>query len=186
MLRLIALVVPLALDTFAVSAALGMTGMSPRRRMQLSLVFAAFEAGMPVVGLVAGLALGTLLGNVADYIAIAALAGLGVYLLVADEEHEESRLNRFASAAGWALVGVGMSVSLDELAIGFALGLTGVPIVPALLLIGVQAFAISQAGFALGRRVGERVREGAERLAGAALIVIAIALLLSRFVALPI
>ena len=43
-----------------------------------------------------------------------------------------------------------------------------------------QAFVVSQVGFALGTRIGEATREGAERLAGAVLIVIAGALLVGR------
>jgi putative Mn2+ efflux pump MntP len=73
-------------------------------------------------------------------------------------------------------------VSLDELAIWFALGLARVPIVPALVLIAAQAFVVSQVGFSLGHCIGDRVREGAERLAGVALIAIAGLLLLAKFV----
>ncbi len=186
MLKLVAVVLPLALDTFAVSAALGVAGITSQRRIRLGLVFAAFEAGMPLIGLAAGSVLGRFLGNAGDYVAIVALAGLGVYLLVAGGEHEEERIKRFAVATGPALIVVGLSVSLDELAIGFALGLTGVPVVPALVLIAVQAFVASQVGFALGHRLGETVREGAERLAGVALIVLAGVLLLARLASIPI
>ena len=70
---------------------------------------------------------------------------------------------------------------LDELAIGFSLGLLNVPVVPAIVLIAAQAFVVSQVGFALGGRVGEATREGAERLAGAVLIVIAAALGIAKF-----
>ena len=132
------------------------------------------------VGLAVGAAIGDLIGGYADYVAVVALAGLGVYVLLADEAKEEARVARFASSSGLTLIAVGLSVSLDELAIGFALGLARVPIVPALILIVVQAFVVSQIGFGLGRRIGESVREGAERLAGVALIGIAILLLLSR------
>jgi len=186
MLKLVAVILPLALDTFAVSAALGVAGVASRRRIRLGLVFAAFEAGMPLIGLAVGFLLGTFLGAAGDYVAVAALAGLGVYLLVAGGEQEELRIKRFAVATGPALIVVGLSVSLDELAIGFALGLTGVPVVPALVLIAVQAFVAAQLGFALGRRLGEAVREGAERLAGVALIVMAGVLLLARFASIPI
>ena len=131
---------------------------------------------------IVGAALGSVLGAVGDYVAIAALAGLGVYLLVAGEDQEEARIKRFAAATGPASIVVGLSVSLDELAIGFALGLTGVPVVPALVLIAVQAFVAAQLGFALGRRLGTTVREGAERLAAIALLGVAGLLLLARFV----
>jgi len=185
MWRLIALVLPLALDTFAVSAALGIAGVTSRQRLRLGLLFAAFEGGMPVVGLAIGAAIGSLIGGFADYVAVVALAGLGVYVLLGDEAKEEARVARFAKSTGLALIAVGLSVSLDELAIGFALGLARVPIVAALILITVQAFVVSQIGFGLGRRIGGSVREGAERLAGIALIAIAGLLLLARFGALP-
>lgn len=186
MLTLIAVVLPLGLDTFAVSAAVGVAGITGRQRVRLGLTFALFEAGMPLVGLFAGAGLGAVMGAVGDYLAIAALAGLGSYLLFSRDEHEEARAGRLATATGPALIAAGLSVSLDELAIGFALGLTRVPLVPALLLIAAQAFVASQLGFALGRRIGESVREGAERLAGLALILIAVGLLLARLVSLRI
>lgn len=56
--KLIALVIPLGLDTFAVAAALGVSRVTPRRRVQLSLLFPAFEGGMPLVGLALGAPLG--------------------------------------------------------------------------------------------------------------------------------
>jgi putative Mn2+ efflux pump MntP len=184
--RLILLVLPLALDTFAVSAALGLAGVTPRRRLALGLLFAGFEGAMPLIGLFGGSAVSSLIGDAGEYFAITALAVVGAYLLVVDDETEEARAARFARANGLALFAVGLSVSLDELAIGFALGLARVPVVQAVILIAVQAFVVSQVGFAFGSRISERVREGAERLAGVALIAIAGLLLVSRFVQLPI
>jgi putative Mn2+ efflux pump MntP len=52
--KLIALVLPLSLDAFAVSAALGVAGLSRRERWRLSLRLAGFEAVMPIVGFLAG------------------------------------------------------------------------------------------------------------------------------------
>ncbi len=80
---------------------------------------------------------------------------------------------------------IGLTVSVDELAIGVGLGLLGVPVVPAVIAIAAQAFVASQVGFALGGKVGERFRQGAERVAGAVLIALAGLVLLSRLVSLP-
>ena len=101
-------------------------------------------------------------------------------MLLAGEEGEERRIRSLVAASGPGLLVAALSVSLDELAIGFSLGLVRVPVVPALLLIAVQAVVVSQLGFALGARVAESVREGAERLAGVVLIVLAGALLASN------
>ena len=180
MLRLVGLVLPLCLDTFAVAAALGMRGLSGRQRLRFGALFAAFEGGMPLAGLLAGSLLGRSLGSAADYVAIAALAALGIYLLTSSEEDEERRVGRLLRASGTAVLALGLSISLDELAMGFVLGLAGVPILPAVALIAVQAFAASQLGFAAGRRIGERVREGAERLAALALLALAALLLAAK------
>lgn len=185
MLRLIGLIVPLCLDTFAVSAAIGMTGLKLSQRVRLGLLFATFEGGMPLIGLGVGAALGHLVGDVADYVAVAALAGIGLYMLTADDEREEARVRLLANATGVAAIGLGLSISLDEFAIGFTLGLVRVPVAAAVILIALQAFVVSQIGFQLGHKVGERFREVAERAAGVVLLALAGILFLSKLVHLP-
>ena len=182
MALLIALVLPLCLDTFAVAAALGMTDLTRRQRIRFSLLFAAFEGGMPLIGLLVGTAFGRLVGGFADYVAVAALIGIGIFMLLADDEREEEHIRRLRTTTGAAVIGLGISISLDELAIGFTLGLTRVPMVAAVILIAAQAFLVSQLGFQVGRRVGDRFREGAERLAGIVLIALGALLLISRFI----
>lgn len=73
-----------------------------------------------------------------------------------------------------------MSVSLDELAIGFTLGLLRLPALLVIVLIGAQAFVLSQLGLRLGGRMGSRVRKGAERLAGLALDALGAGLLIEK------
>jgi putative Mn2+ efflux pump MntP len=171
MLRLVALILPLALDTFAVSAAIGVAGIDRRQRLRLSLVFAAFEGLMPLIGFLIGSQVGNTIGSAADYIAGALLIALGVYMLLENDEDDElEAVSRMAQTHGLALVALGIGVSLDELAIGFSVGLLGVSIGVAAVLIALQAFIVTQLGVRLGARVGEGVREGAERLAGVALI----------------
>jgi putative Mn2+ efflux pump MntP len=179
--RVIALVIPLGLDTFAIAAAIGMTGLTRSQRLRLSVLFAAFEGGMPIVGLLVGAGLGTVIGGLSEYLAIAALAAIGLYMLFGPDDEE--RVKKLAAAGGAAMIGLGLSVSLDELAIGFSLGLLNVPIVPAIVLIAAQAFLVSQVGFALGGRIGDATREGAERLAGAVLLAIAGVLLVTKILA---
>jgi putative Mn2+ efflux pump MntP len=174
--KLIALILPLGLDTFAVSAALGALGASRQHRLRISLLFAAFEAGMPLIGLALGAPLGRAIGDTADYIAIGVLFGFGLYTLFGPEEDDE-RLGRLLQLRGASALLLGTSISLDELAIGFTLGLLRLPAALVIVLIGVQAFVVTQLGLRLGHRLSERVREGTERLAGVVLIVLALALL---------
>lgn len=180
-LRLVGLVLPLALDTFAVSAAAGLTGMDRRRRVRLGLLFAAFEGGTPAVGLLLAGPLGAAIGGAADYLAAALLIGFGVLTLLRDEDDEGAKAAGLATAHGAALLLLGLSVSLDELAVGFTLGLLRLPVLPCLVVIGVQAFVVSQLGFRLGRSLSERFREGAERLAGVLLVGLGLVLALQRW-----
>lgn len=95
---LIALILPLALDTFAVSAAVGVTSPTRRQRLRLSAVFAAFEGGTPAVGVLLGGPLGAALGVAADYVAIAVLIGFGAYTLFGKEREDEAGASRLATA----------------------------------------------------------------------------------------
>ena len=163
--RLVAFVIPLGLDTFAVSAALGLGGLSPRQRLRVSLVFAAFEGFTPAVGLLAGSALGKSIGSKANYVAGALLIGYAMFVLFRHDGEDEGA-SKMAATHGWALVLLGLSVSMDELAVGFTLGLARVPVIPALVLIALQAFVISQIGIRVGARLSGRFRERTELAAG--------------------
>jgi putative Mn2+ efflux pump MntP len=182
MLKLLAFVLPLGLDTFAVAAAVGVAG-NPgiRARMRISLLFVVFEAGMPLIGLALGAPLGHAIGNTADYVAAAAVVAVGAWILLGpDGDGEEQRAARLARSHGLPLLGLGISISLDELAIGFSLGLAHLPVVTVIAAIALQTLLAVQLGVYVGARVGERVREGAERLAGVALIALGVYLMAER------
>jgi putative Mn2+ efflux pump MntP len=172
--KIIALVVPLGLDTFAVSLALGMGRATARQRMRTSLLFTAFEAAMPLLGIAIGRELGHAIGAGAVYAAIAVLFALAIYSFVAESDGERTSL---LGRGMLASVLLGLSISLDELTIGIAFGLLRVPLVPVIALITVQAFILSQVGMGAGQGIGERVRVAAEHLAGIALVVLAIGLI---------
>jgi putative Mn2+ efflux pump MntP len=173
-LTLAALVLPLCLDTFAVSAALGVAGLPAAQRNRVSLLMVGFEVGMPVAGLVAGGLAGGLFGRAADWLAIGLLAGLGLWILrPGGEDGEGRRLADLGRTTGLAAIGLGLSISLDELALGVSLGLLRLPFLPALALIGLQALVASQLGLRLGSRIGERNRERSEKAAGVILLLLA-------------
>jgi manganese efflux pump family protein len=136
---------------------------------------------MPVAGLFLGSLAGGLVGGAADYAAIALLAALGIWILrpggQEGEDGEEAKLELLGRATGLAAIGLGLSISLDELALGFSLGLLRLPVVPALVLIGLQAVIASQLGLRLGARLSERGRERSEKAAGVILLLLAAFLL---------
>jgi putative Mn2+ efflux pump MntP len=182
LLVLLGVLVPLGVDTFALAAALGMAGLQSRDRLRISLVLTAFEAGMPIAGSVIGLALGKVIGGFAGYLGIAVLAIAGVLLIRPgrDEDKDDQRLKLLARARGLAIIDLGLSISVDELTIGFSAGLLGLSLGVTVAWIAVQAFLAAQLGVRLGNRIGEALRERAEKLAGLALIAVAALLLVLR------
>jgi putative Mn2+ efflux pump MntP len=174
---LLAYVLPLGLDSFAVAAAAGAAGLTGAARWRLSALFVAFEAGMPLIGLALGAPFAHTAGAAADYVAALVLIVVGGWMLFAGGEEEEPARS-LSRAHGLALLSIGVSVSLDELAIGFSLGASRLPVTWVIVAIGVQAFVAAQLGVRLGARLGERMREGAERLAGLALAAFGVFLLI--------
>jgi putative Mn2+ efflux pump MntP len=180
-LLLAAIMLPLGLDTFLLAAALGVAGLPADRRTRSSLILAAFEAGMPIVGSIIGVAVGQILGGFAGWIAIAVLAIAGLLMLIpADEAREAARVRLLARASGLAIIDLGLAISVDELAIGFSLGVLGLPIPVVVIWLGMQAFVLAQLGMRLGSRVGEELRARGEQLAGGVLLTVAGVLLVLR------
>lgn len=186
MAKLLAFVLPLGLDSFAVAAAIGAAGARGWRvRLRVSLIFVIFEAGMPLVGLAVGGGLARVIGPAADYVAAAAVIVLGGWMLYsarADDDDDNAAAARLASASGPAAILLGLSISLDELAIGFSLGLARLPVLPVIVAIALLALIASQLGLALGAVISERFREHSEQLAGLALVALGGYLIASRAV----
>ena len=168
MTALLAIVLPLGLDTFALALALGAAGLTPRQRLRVGLILAAFEAGMPLVGLLLGRIASHAVSSDAALIAGTALVVLGVAMLRGEDEGEQ-RARGIASAHGLAVLALGVAISLDELAVGFTFGLLHVDVPQAVVLIAAQALVVAQLGMRFGTRLNEAWGERAEALAGGAL-----------------
>jgi manganese efflux pump family protein len=184
LLKLLAFVLPLGLDSFAVAAAIGaLRATTAAERLRVSVIFVIFEGGMPLIGLGLGSALARGIGHVANFAAAGAVIAIGAWMILAGEGDEEDRAGRVLSSTGLALVALGLSISLDELAIGFSIGLARLPVAAVIAAIALQALVAAQLGLAIGARIGERWRERAGRIAGIALILLGIYLVTAQAVA---
>jgi putative Mn2+ efflux pump MntP len=178
---LLAIVLPLGLDTFALSVALGASGVDARERLRVSVILAAFEGGMPLIGLALGLAATSVISGYAEIAAGLLLIVVGLAMLHENSGDDEDRSRRLASAQGLRIVGLGLSTSLDELAVGVSLGLLDINAPLAVILIAAQALVVAQIGLRLGTRLGDAWGERAENLAGLALTAYGAFLLLTHF-----
>jgi putative Mn2+ efflux pump MntP len=143
------------------------------QRIRVLLTLCVFEGAMPVIGMLAGRGLAlAVAGRAADYAAAACVGLMGVLLL--REGDEEVRAETALSLP--ILMGLGLSVSLDELALGFGAGLLRLPLLTVVVWVAVQACVAVAAGLWLADAVGARLRENLEGLAGVVLLCLAVGL----------
>lgn len=182
MIAAFALFVSLGLDTLAIAIGLGVKGLPRARWLQVGLVFAFFEGLMPIVGLLIGQHASGWLGVVAGYAAAIILIVLGVMEIretFGDDDASDKNAITDATTLR-TLLWLGLSISLDELAIGFSLGVLHVRIGLALAYIAAQALVLTFVGLWIGTRAGAELGERAELAAGVLLLLLGIALLISQ------
>lgn len=142
------LAAPLGTDSAALCTGIGATGrLTMRRRLTIAGTLTAFEAGMPVIGVLLAGVIGDALGESARWIGGALLAALGIYMLRGgDDDDGEAQV----PIGPVALLVAGLAVSIDEVAVGVSLGLGGVDLPVLVTTIGVIVFTATMAGLTLG------------------------------------
>ena len=178
MLALLLVAVSLGLSNFAAAIGIGAAGVDARTRLRVGLIFGVFETGMPLLGLLLGRSLAHTLGHAAHWIGAALLIATGCYavLQAARSRAGEQRKPAVAAAqrTGQLLV-TGAALSIDNLAVGFALGTYHVSLAVAAITIGVVSVTMSLLGLELGDRLGTRTGERGELLGGLVLIAVGVA-----------
>jgi manganese efflux pump family protein len=190
LLQLLLLILPLGLDTFGVSLSLGIKSSSSPASgeqkkkllfpywLRSATLFSLAEMLMPVVGLIIGYAVSLVVSDVMHYVGAVLLIGVGGWELWEEgREHLRKRKQQGRIVAqkgapvskpsqeqfywGQQLL-LALSISLDELAIGFSLGsiTAGKTISPIFIcvLIGLQGFLLTLIGLSLGRTLRTRLK----------------------------
>jgi putative Mn2+ efflux pump MntP len=140
------------------------------------LAFGFWDAVAPLVGIPVGHYLGQTIGSTAEYVAAIALGAYGVYLLMqAGRTAAPEELDR-----PWALFGLPLPLSLDNVVAGASLGLLGFSPWVAAPIFGAITVLMSFAGLQIGRAAARFIRIRSDVLTGVALIVVATVVGLGR------
>jgi putative Mn2+ efflux pump MntP len=169
----------LGLSNFAASIGIGMTGLSAGTRLRVGVIFGLFETGMPILGLLLGHGLARLLGQGARWLGGALLIATGCYAVLQSVRSPAGRQSAERLPAGPAtgrLLVTGAALSIDNLAVGFALGTRHVSLVVAVVVIGAVSVTLSLAGLELGGRLGARTGDRGELLGGLVLVGVGVAI----------
>lgn len=185
MIALLLIAVSLGLSNFAAAIGIGISGVDNRTRLHVGLIFGVLEACMPIAGLVLGRALAGPLGANAHYLGGALLVLTGLYNLFQtyrsrradpDEPTEVSLDNPLPHQHAGRLLITGIALSIDNLAVGFAMGTYPVSLLLAAIIIGVVSVGMSLLGLELGRVLGNTLGQRGELLGGIVLIIVGIAI----------
>jgi len=174
MLALLLVAVSLGLSNFAAAVGIGISGIDAPTRLRVGMIFGLFETAMPILGLLLGRSLAGSLGRTAHWIGAALLIATGLYAVIQAIGSPDSKDATDPAAQGGQRTGrllvTGLALSIDNLAVGFALGTFHVNLVIAAVLIGTVSMAMSLLGLELGNRLSAKTGDRGELLGGLVLI----------------
>lgn len=170
--KLLILGFTLSLDNFRTAIALGGLRFTWRHALQVAVVFGFWDGVAPLVGILGGRYLGRTIGSTAEYVGAIALGAYGLYLLIqAWRTAEPDELDQ-----RWALFGLTVPLSLDNVLAGSSLGLLGYSPWLAPPLFGGMTVLMTLVGLQLGRAAVQFIRIRSDLLTGIALVVMAVVL----------
>jgi putative Mn2+ efflux pump MntP len=174
MVALLVVAVALGLNNFGAAIAIGVSGVDRRTEIKVATVFGLCDVVMPATGMLIGTGLAGPLGSAARW------AGAGVLFVTAIWGLVEALRGGDDDAPkvwhGWRLLVSGAALSLDDLAVGLALGTVRYPIVLAVTLFGLMSFVMSIIGLKLGGKLGKATGEHGEVVGAIVLIGISAAM----------
>lgn len=177
--------VGLAMDAFSVSLANGLRdpGMKPRRMCGIALVFAIFQAVMPLTG---WLCVHTIVQYFTAFEKLIPWIALGLLGFIGGKMLKEARGEHGgeeAEAPALTLAGLlvqGVATSIDALSVGFTIAdYDWLMALVCALLIALVTFFICLGGLIIGKKFGTRLSNKASILGGSILIFIGIEIFIS-------
>jgi putative Mn2+ efflux pump MntP len=178
MVTLLLLGFALSLDSFRVSVGLGTLKLSRLRQLQIVIAFGVCDALAPLIGLLIGKSLLQMVGPWVEHLGPLLLCGYGVYVIYIAQRYAGKES---AETDRWMVLGLPLSLSLDNLIAGTTLGMIGFPLVLSVTVIGVMSALFSLAGLRLGHTTANLLRIRADLIGGVVLIFIALSFVVQDF-----
>jgi manganese efflux pump family protein len=158
----------LSLDNFRTAIALGALQPTWRRSVQVALMFGFWDGVAPLVGILVGYYWSETIGSTAEYVGAIALGAYGLYLVIRAWLTPAPELDQ-----PWAVFGLLVPLSADNIVAGTSLGLLGFSPWLAPPLFGVITAMMAFVGLQLGRVAAHFVRIRPDLLTGVALVIMA-------------
>lgn len=166
----------LAMDAFSVSICIGLCHekLSLRDALTLGGAFGVFQFLMPLAGGAAAGSIGALLGRYAPWAAAILITWVAVNMIREAGSGGGHGKKPLMSVTLRNVVILAFATSLDALAAGFSVKLTGGSVLLLAVLAGIITFSLSFSGCIAGKKLGAGLSKKAEYLGGAVLLAIAL------------
>jgi putative Mn2+ efflux pump MntP len=151
MVALLLVAVALGLNNFGAAIAIGVSGVDRLTGLKVAAVFGLWDVVMPAAGLLIGRGLAGDLGRAARWAGAGVLAATAAWVLVGAVRGGDDAPPVWR---GWRLLVSGAALSLDNFAVGVAVGALAVPIVAAVITFGVVSAVLTLIGLELGAKLG--------------------------------
>ncbi|UFJ40188.1 manganese efflux pump MntP family protein [Brevibacillus humidisoli] len=171
-LTFLMIAIALGMDAFSLGIGVGMVGMRLREVIRVSVTIGLFHMAMPLLGILVGIYLSEMVGDVAVLVGGGVLTMLGMHMLW--NGLFGSTAQSMMQPSGIGLYLFAFSVSLDALSVGLSFGLMNVNRLVAVTLFGLIGGLMSGFGLLLGRRVGGWLGGYSELLGGLILLIFGI------------
>ncbi|WP_309498606.1 manganese efflux pump MntP family protein [Sulfurovum sp.] len=177
---LLILAVALAMDSVAVSIAIG----SKYKKLHLprivfiASIFGFFQGIMPLAGYLIGISFAQYVQAYDHWIAFVLLVGLGVKMLY--EAYKNEFDEEVTDLSNKTLITLAIATSIDAMAIGVTFVFLQTDIMIASVIIGLVTFVLCLAAVYVGKKLGSFLESKAEILGGLMLIGLGLKILLEH------
>ena len=177
-IELLLIAVSMSMDAFAVSICKGLSVGKVTAKQCLSVGgwFGGFQGVMPVIGFVLTSLFASLICSVSHWIAFGLLVFIGGNMIHESFEKDDNEVD--ASFAFMTMLTLAVATSIDALAMGVTLNLSGANIWLAAPMIAITTAILSPIGLKVGNLFGTKYKNKAELIGGIVLIGLGINILL--------
>jgi len=177
-IELLLIAVSMSMDAFAVSICKGLSVGKVTAKQCLSVGgwFGGFQGAMPVIGFVLTSLFASLICSVSHWIAFGLLIFIGGNMIRESFEKDEDEVDD--SFSFMTMLTLAVATSIDALAMGVTLNLSGANIWVAAPLIAITTGILSPIGLKVGNVFGVKYKAKAELAGGVVLVLLGVKILL--------
>lgn len=161
--------ISLSMDAFSLALVYGMSRLTFKEKLTLSLIVGIYHFIMPLIGLNFGLIISKIDIISINLIASIILGYIGIDLIISNLKEEETiTINKI----GFLIFG--LSVSIDSLSVGIGLKAITDNYFSASIIFSLSSLTFTYLGLLLGNIIGKKIGTYSKTLGGFILIIIAI------------